>query len=51
MYKVLITTLLYNVGLLRRRTNKSSLAFDTNVKHFEVFYDICFSCVMIAAST
>ncbi|MGA2968941.1 MAG: type IV secretory system conjugative DNA transfer family protein, partial [Acidimicrobiales bacterium] len=39
---MLITTRLQNVGLLRRRTNKSSLAFDTNVKHFEVFYLIQF---------
>lgn len=27
--------------LLRRRTNKSSVVLDTNVKYFEVFYDRC----------
>ncbi len=30
-----------NFCLLRRRTFKSSLAFNTNVKHFESFYNIC----------
>ena len=38
---MLRTTHLYNVDLLRRRTSKSSLCFNTNVKHFEVFYDRC----------
>ena len=43
MFAIVIIDDAYSVKLFRRRTTKSSLGSSTNVKHFEVIRDNCFS--------